>query len=570
MTIKQFFEPIYNLKWISFKIYLVWFLIAFSANSSTLFLKWFIENLINKDLQSLFYIIISFFIIYLFTIIYIFSQRKTIVDLEEGIVLNIYKKYLFLFNSLSNQEYEKIWSWRYISVLQSWVKSWENILIWLILSFTITFFIALFSLIQAYLINFNLFLIFLFFIIVFLSTLKFLNKKILQVWILWKEKTIEMDRIVIRTINSKFEIMQTKNISSVISKIESNIIDNKKNWYKYSSYLEGIFTTSSLIILILRTLIYGYFFYLAYNKIYDVSTISMLMLMIWLLDSTLTYFIRGYRTFIDWLKDIKKMKDLFETDNVIKNLSVWKDFVFKKWDIQLENISFKYNENEDYIFNNLNLSIKWGEKIAFVWWTGNGKTTLVKLISWYLNPTTWVVSIDGQNLNDINLESFYENIWYLTQEPLLFDWTIRENLTIWNKLKTEEEIKQSLLNAKCDFVFNFEKSIDTEIWERWIMLSWWQKQRIWLAKIILKNPNIFILDEPTSALDSESEKYISSTLEEITKNKTTIIIAHRLKTIKHCDKIIVLEEGKIKECWNHEDLMKKKGKYFELVSLQSI
>lgn len=570
MNIKQFFEPLNNLKWISFKIFLVWFLIAFSANSSTLFLKWFIENILNKNILNLIYIIILFFLVYWFTILYIFSQRKTIVDLEEGIRLNIYKKYLKIFNSINNQDYEKTGSWRYISVLQTWVGSWENILVLLILSFTITFFITVFSLIQALLIDFYLFLIFLICILIFIFVLNKLNGKILKVWLEGKEKEIEMDRIVIRTINSKFETMQTKSIDSVINKIETNIIENKKNWYKFSSYLEGIFTSSSLMTLLLRTSVYWYFFYLAYNKIYDISILSMLMLIIWLLDSTLTYFIRGYKSFVGWLKDIKKLKDLFENANKIKNLSSWNKFLFKNGDIELEDISFKYENKEHYIFENLNLSIRWWEKVAFVWWTWNGKTTLVKLISWYLKTISGTVKIDWQNINDLNLESFYEHVWYLTQEALLFDWTVKENLTLWNLNKTEDEISKALKQAKCEFVFSFEKGINTEIGERGIMLSWWQKQRIWLAKIILKNPDIFILDEPTSALDSESEKYISIALEEVTKNKTTITIAHRLKTIKHCDKIVVIDDWNIKEVGNHESLMKHKGKCFELVSLQSI
>lgn len=435
----EIFEPLQNIKKEAIKIFFVWFFIAFSVNASTLILKYFIEWINNKDTNLLIYTIISFIIIYGFTIIYIFSQRKTIVDVEEWIRIYVAKKYIKLFNSINNEEYEKNWNWRYISVFQSWIKSWENLLIWTILSFPITFFIVFFSLIQLLFVNIWLFLILLILLLVFLYIIKSFNDKILEIAKIWKEKDIENDRFIIRTLNSKFETMQSWNIDKIANQIEKNLENNKVNWYKYSTFFEGIFTSSSIFVYILRLSVYWYFFYLAINQIYDVATLSMLILLIWLLDSTFSYFIRWYKTFIDSLKDINKLKEMFENSEKIENLNIWTEFFIKRWNILLKNVSFKYKDKNDYIFKDLNLDIRWGQKIAFIWWSWNWKSTLVKLITGYLKPTHWKIYVDSQALNTMNLESFYKHIWYLTQETILFDWTIKENLLMWKEY-TDKDI----------------------------------------------------------------------------------------------------------------------------------
>jgi ABC-type multidrug transport system fused ATPase/permease subunit len=216
------------------------------------------------------------------------------------------------------------------------------------------------------------------------------------------------------------------------------------------------------------------------------------------------------------------------------------------------------------VFENFSLNIKWNQVTAFVWESWGWKTTLMKLISAFIEQNTWEIIIDWQNLREINLMSYYQEIWYLTQEPNVFDWTILENLTYWSKEKiTEAKLKKAIKNAKCEFIYDFKNWLNTEIWERWVRLSWWQKQRLAIAKIFLKDPKIIFLDEPTSALDSQSEKLIHESFKELFKWKTVIIIAHRLQTVKSADEIFVIEK------WNHESLLKKKSYYYNMIELQS-
>jgi ABC-type multidrug transport system fused ATPase/permease subunit len=268
------------------------------------------------------------------------------------------------------------------------------------------------------------------------------------------------------------------------------------------------------------------------------------------------------------IPDVEKVIEFFGETSEIHWLKTGKNFVYKNWDFELKNISFWYWNNS--VFWDFSLKIQWSQVIAFVWESWWWKTTLMKLFSWFIAPNSGEIIIDWQKLSEINLMSYYKEIWYLTQEPSVFDWTILENLTYWSKEEVSEKMLRDVIKkAKCEFIFEFKKWLETEIWERWVRLSWWQKQRLAIAKIFLKNPKIIFLDEPTSALDSQSEKLIHESFQELFKWKTVIIIAHRLQTVKSADEIFVIKEWKVIEKWNHKELLLKKWYYNQMIELQS-
>jgi ABC-type multidrug transport system fused ATPase/permease subunit len=267
------------------------------------------------------------------------------------------------------------------------------------------------------------------------------------------------------------------------------------------------------------------------------------------------------------------LQKFLDTPNKIKN---WrKKYVYEKWKIEIKNLDFAYNKDKQ-IFKNLNLEFLANKKNALIghsWWW---KSTIIKLILRLYDYEKWEILIDNQELKSLKIESFYKEIWYLSQEPWVFDGTIRENLeyafddNILGNENREKLIWEALKKAQIDeMVKNFKKWLDTEIWEKWVKLSWWEKQRLAIARIFLKNPKIVILDEPTSALDSISEYKITKALDELTKWRTSIIIAHRLQTVMQSDKIIVLENWKIEAEWKHKDLLKKSKIYKTLVDLQN-
>ena len=238
--------------------------------------------------------------------------------------------------------------------------------------------------------------------------------------------------------------------------------------------------------------------------------------------------------------------------------------------IDFEWVDFSYIDWSK-IFDWLDLSIKPGEKVAIVWASGSGKTTVTKLLFRFFDIQWWKILIDGQDVSQVTQDSLRWQLSMVPQDPILFHRTIRENIAYWRPNATEEEIIAAAKMAKChDFIVNLKDWYDSYVWERWIKLSGWERQRIAIARAILENKRILVMDEATSSLDSESEKFIQDAMDEVMKNKTCIVIAHRLSTIIKMDRIIVMDNWKIVEKWSHNVLIKNKnGIYYKLRSIQS-
>lgn len=235
------------------------------------------------------------------------------------------------------------------------------------------------------------------------------------------------------------------------------------------------------------------------------------------------------------------------------------------WEIEFKNVSFSYNDWKE-VFKDLNFEIKKWEKVAFVWTTWAWKSTITNLLFRFWDINKWEISLDWNNIKNLTKENLRSHIGIVMQDNLLFNTSIKENLFFAKENATNEDLKKALKNAKADFVFDLKNWIDTKVWERWLKLSWWEKQRLSIARLFLKNPEIFILDEATSALDTQTEKLIQESLDKLMKWRTSIIIAHRLSTIKKADRIFVLEKWKIVESWKYEELLKNKSIFFNLVN----
>ena len=240
--------------------------------------------------------------------------------------------------------------------------------------------------------------------------------------------------------------------------------------------------------------------------------------------------------------------------------------------IKVEDLEFSYPSRPSVqIIKGINFTIEPGQKVAIVGTSGTGKSTLAQLLMRFYEPNAGSISLGDRPIADIDITEWRKMVALVPQEVLLFGGTIRENIAYGKPGATQEEIESAaeLAYAK-EFVESFPEKWDTMVGERGVKLSGGQRQRIAIARAILKNPKFLLLDEATSALDSESEKWVQSALEELMKNRTSLIIAHRLSTIRSADLIIVMEEGKIVESGSHEDLMKKKsGIYQNMVKLQT-
>lgn len=236
--------------------------------------------------------------------------------------------------------------------------------------------------------------------------------------------------------------------------------------------------------------------------------------------------------------------------------------------IHYDNVSFEYDDGRP-VLENINLEIKAGEMVAFVGPSGAGKTTLINLLPRFYDTTKGLISIDGVNIKDYTLSSLRSQIGTVQQDVFLFNGTIRENVLYGKLDASDEEVERAIEAAKLkEVIEEFPEGLETPIGERGVKLSGGQKQRLSIARIFLKNPSILILDEATSALDTQTEQFIQNSFDELSKGRTTLVIAHRLATIKNVDRIVVVTPNGIVEQGTHKELLEKNGHYAELYYAQ--
>mgnify|MGYP000153916571 FL=1 len=237
-----------------------------------------------------------------------------------------------------------------------------------------------------------------------------------------------------------------------------------------------------------------------------------------------------------------------------------------KGHIEFRDVDFKYSKHqEDYILEKFNLDIEAGKNVALVGPSGSGKTTVCTLIPRFYDVVGGQILVDGTNVKDFTMNSLRNNIGIVQQDVYLFSGTVYDNILYGKPDATREEVEEAArLAGAYDFIMDLENGFDTYVGERGVMLSGGQKQRISIARVFLKNPPILILDEATSALDNNSEAIVQESLEMLSKGRTTITIAHRLTTIQNADTIVVMNEDGIVEKGSHEELMSRKGYYYEL------
>ena len=240
-----------------------------------------------------------------------------------------------------------------------------------------------------------------------------------------------------------------------------------------------------------------------------------------------------------------------------------------KGDIVFDNVSFSY-ENGKEVLSNISFAAPAGSVTALVGTSGSGKSTIAGLVATFINPISGKVLLDGNDMSKISLASYRRHLGVVLQDDFLFQGTIRENILFPRPDSSQSELDHAVKAAYVnEFTDRFEKGLDTVIGERGVKLSGGQRQRITIARAILVNPRIFILDEATSNLDTECESMIQKSLSTLIKDRTTFVIAHRLSTIRQADQILVIENGQIAERGNHQELIDKKGRYFELFTYQS-
>ena len=310
--------------------------------------------------------------------------------------------------------------------------------------------------------------------------------------------------------------------------------------------------------------------FLVINGQLTVGTLAAFVAYLEQLYGPLRRLVSSSTTLTQSIASMDRVFHLFDEKYDVKNTEDAEPIKITNGDIEFENVSFKYNEYDDEVLHQINLNINKGETVAFVGMSGGGKSTLISLIPRFYDVTEGRIMIDEHNVKDFTTESLRHQVGMVEQDNILFSDSIKENILLGKPDATEDEVIEASKKANAhDFIMSLPNGYETEVGERGVKLSGGQKQRVSIARIFLNNPPVLILDEATSALDLESEKIIQDALEILSAERTTLIVAHRLSTITHADKIVVIQNGNIEEVGSHRELMEARGSYFNLYNIQS-
>ncbi|MDU3333834.1 MAG: ABC transporter ATP-binding protein [Clostridium perfringens] len=385
----------------------------------------------------------------------------------------------------------------------------------------------------------------------------------------FKETRVKTGEVNATIENSISGVRVTKSFGNKAYEMEkfdkSNGIFKKAREHAYKAmaeYFSGMFFLVDMLELIVL-IAAGYFTYL--GKI-NVGDFAAYLLYIKMFLQPIRKLINFNEMFQNGMSGFERYEEIMNEENE-KEIPNAKDLKDVKGKITIKDVTFRY-DNKDSILENFNLDIEAGKMVALVGPSGGGKTTICNLIPRFYDYESGQIFIDDVDISTVTLKSLRENIGIVQQDVFLFTGTIKENIMYGNPNATDEEVIEAAKNACLhDFIMGLEDGYDTFIGERGVKLSGGQKQRISIARVFLKNPAILILDEATSALDNVTEYEIQKALEELSKDRTTLVVAHRLSTVKNSDEIVVLTDKGIEERGTHEELIKLGGVYSNLHNL---
>lgn len=548
VTLIASIEPFFAAKWI-------WYIEEY-------FKTWILET---KTLYTFFWIWIWFIMI---NALLRFYHRFSLVDVS---ALKYYVKksqyYKDKILNVSQWVYlEKKW-WTFYKIIDRWVEGiFATIFIFFLEISISTISIIFISIVIAF-INIKLTLATLAVVPIFITMWYYFNNKtrksqeiIHKKWesffgFLWDYVT---NLTLVKTLT--FEKKASEGLDKLQNETLALQIPLSRKWWIADIYTHFMINTSRLIVLLT-----GIFLIKSWEITF--ATLFLFFSYISYIYFPISYIFGSLKNLQKNLESIKKLYQEFDTISQDEDIKWAKDIEKIIWKIEFKNVNFSYkHDDEKEVLKNINFIINPWEKIALVWTTGSWKSTITSLLLRFWEIASGYIYLDSIDIKKITKSSLRKHIWIVMQDNSLFNTSIKNNMLYAKPEATDEEIISCLKKAKAEFVFKQKEGINTEIWERWLKLSGWEKQRLNIARIILKNPEILILDEATSALDNKTEIEIQKSIDELITWKTSIIIAHRLSTIKKVDKIFVLDNWEIVETGTYEALLAKWWKFSQLAN----
>ena len=372
------------------------------------------------------------------------------------------------------------------------------------------------------------------------------------------------------TLSGIFVIKAFNNTDFVIDKYKNFTKEEFEQAYKTTKIKAKVSPINEVIttFMVLLVVLYGGYQILVTKKITSGDLISFVTAL-GLMHQPLKRLISKNNDLQDSLPSADRVVEIFDEKIETDVFGEAIEFNEKIQDIKFENVNYKYEDSNEYVLKNINLDVKAGEIVAFVGKSGSGKTTLVNLLARFFNTDEGTVTVNGVNIKNIPLKIYRNKFAIVPQETFLFGGSIKENISFGKEVTDDEIISAAKMANAYNFIQeDLPNKFETEVGERGALLSGGQKQRIAIARALIKNPEIMILDEATSALDSESEKLVQEALDSLMEGRTTFVIAHRLSTIVRADKIVVMENGEIKEMGTHSELIAMNGIYKNLYDIQ--
>lgn len=549
------------------KLYMLMFVVVISGLLQAivpLSIKLLTDDFITKqNLRGFIIAGLSFFLIVVISTLAIYSFyvfggkleyqvskdiRKSVFEKIEKFSITNIKKYEIgeLISRLTSdvQKLSEVFSWGVMDACHSIIVLLFSIAIMLYLSFTLTI------------------MLFLMLPIIYIVTLLF-QKNILK----FQRKVRDYNSKIIRSYTESLSYIKTIKALGIEEKKKNEFVSFNEKYRKYN--LKSILISAIFVPTVMFIASIGVGFAFNFSSISVMKNIMTYGAFL----SFLTYSFQIFEPFkmlAQIFTDLKSAQAsaervfqiLYEDDEIIEQKETDLNF---GGNIRFENVSFHYFDDDKLVLKDFNFEIKNGQSVAFIGSTGSGKSTIVNLICKFYDPTSGDIFLDGINYKNIDKTCLYNNLGYVLQQPQLFSISIKENIKFGNENATDEEIMEicNLLGID-EFISKLPDGIDTVIGESGYNISSGQKQLISFARALIKNPKLLILDEATSSIDTETEKFIQNKMKDILSGKTSIIVAHRLSTIKHCDKIVLIEKGNILEQGTHTELLDKKGIYYKM------